>query len=68
VPGAHRGQKRASVPLALELPMVVNCSEGVRDQTWSSGRAEVLLTTELSLAPFHSVFIFLESRAIKQIK
>ena len=34
VPGAHRGQKRASDPLELELQMVVSHQVGSRNGTW----------------------------------
>ena len=44
VPGAHRGQKRASDTLELELQMVESHHVGVKNR--SRQKQQVLLTTE----------------------
>lgn len=49
VPGAHEGQLRALVPLALELRVVVNVSVGPGNRTWFSTEQPGLLPTKPSL-------------------
>ena len=52
MPGALRGQKRASDPLKLELQMIVNHHVVVGNQIQDSlAEQPVLLTTEPSLQP-----------------
>lgn len=52
MPGAHRSQKKASVPLELEIQMVVHCHVGAKN--WTQFLKKNSLRVEPSLQPLKS--------------
>lgn len=68
-PGAHRGQKRALDNLELELTKGCELQCGWQESNLFLCKSRSALNQRaVSLAPFNIIFIFLESRPIKQGK